>query len=307
MRLPHQDRRIIGDPAAKNLAASLESIRLALNLNAQDWCELLQLSNREYQRITDLRKQIPGSRLVTLAHSLDLSIESLLTGRIDYRALSAHLSGDTTFIPEKYLTAAFSKRRTLSNILRYVDTTLGGHVSLNVLRTLQVTPSALRATEEDINIQFATDVLTELKRRNLPASYFERLGMNSIVQTQNSTFGRALSECRTTLELYRTFCEEKISYHEKNGTYEVIKGPDQSLVVEFISNPEVNEILKMKYFGSQEICDFKTGVISKIPHYIGKAGAATQKTHCVHWGHQTCRWTVKNPTRKPLTNETMKN
>lgn len=288
----------------KRTYSNLEKLRLHLDKSHQDWADSLALSQTEYKKhYLNSCWNLPFKSLVNICDLYKIDSEAVSTSRFDAWAAAEHFHENYGHLPERYTIAKFSKRRTMLNILRHIEDAFGTHVSVRIMRYLQLTPQILHAIDANTNVLMAVDILETIKRTLPNDDYIFTLGRNSVVQTKNSPISTALASCRSVEEIYEKFLDQEVRYHEKNHFYRYELTRQSQIIVESKQSAEVGELLKNPLYGSDEVCTFKAGVISAIPQYIGGQNLPVKKLTCIHHGHATCRWLVnteQNPKLKLL-------
>lgn len=288
--------------SATQIFSTLEKTRLTLNFTHTQWADILELTTQEYawRYYTSKCEHLGAQSLVKASVALDLSLELLLNPTtIDYHALYEHFHGNTQYVPERYTSVPYSKRRAIKNLVEQINNRLGLYEGYNALRKLQVNVASLDKSDENINIQLAIDLMTQVSQHakktysEMGPAFFQNLGAGSVAQTIELPMAKELSRSRSVLELYEAYADQVRSM-ERNYTYRAIRIDSESLIAEAIQNEEIITAFKNKKYGSPELCTFKTGVIANITKYVGAAPLHTVKISCIHQGDKTCRWLVKH-------------
>jgi hypothetical protein len=269
----------------------------------------MRLSPQQYcERYLGSNLTIEIDSLVPIVDRFNLSLDSIIEGRVDFAAVSQHCLGNDIYIPERYTVGAYSRRRTMRYLLEYVETHLGIDERSRIMRQLQVPERALDLLDEKININFAVDLMKELAQRGAPTDFFRGMGSYSIRKTKNLPFAAELAASRTVMELYENYVEDKVKWLEKNSVYKYIAIDGESFIIEARNNEEVIDSLKDKKYGSRQACEYKIGVMTHIAEYAGFPAVRAEKLQCIHQGDECCRWiarfdkrlAVRRPSGRPI-------
>src|SRR5687767_14428412 len=129
---------------------NLEKIRACLEIPPKQWAAQFGFTERRYQTYATGRKYLPISTAEKVAQMFYFSLEQVIAGKIDFKALAAHYKGDLSYIPERYCKAAFSRKQTIYSILSYIEERWDWWGAALLLRCLQIQPIALSNEESPI-------------------------------------------------------------------------------------------------------------------------------------------------------------
>ncbi len=276
-----------------HLGDTLERLRLTLKMPEKDWLELVGLSPRAYSDVKAGRAQVSIAHLNAVAQDFDLSLESFMSGDIDFQAVAAKSSGEVGFIPERYRNAAFSFRRSSVNALNYIEEFFGWKVRAQALRRLQVDESVFANPEEKISVRFVSDLCEFLYSRNVTPNDFFSMGAYSVVTYQNSPISARLSRSRDVRELFENMIVECLPrFVERNYIYSLSRLGPTSCEIKAELNPELVDALNGQKAGNTHFCQNKLGHTAAIPAYLGLPFATVMETTCVHRGDDACRFEV---------------
>ncbi len=276
----------------RQLVVMFEKLRLALEYGPDQWREILELTKKEYEKVQGRRQDVPLHSLVTVAERLNLNLESFQSGRIDFPTVAAHHSGNLSYIPEKYLIAAKSRKRTIVNALNYVDTFIGWERRLFVMRDVQIHEPALVNLNENVNLNLARDVYGSLEKAGFGKDVFFSIGAYSVITNHGSALQKELSLLDTVLDIYEQTFEKHITFFEENCKYRIFEANSSVCVVDCYPNPDVSEALRVTKLGSKNICHGKRGIMASTPQYAGLGYAEVEETKCIHDGNPYCRFVI---------------
>jgi hypothetical protein len=246
------------------------------------------MTEKDYQSFRSGATELSLLGLSRVANYLDLNLENLMDGKIDYKAISARFQGDSFYIPESYSENGFSRRRTAVNLLDAAEEFLGWQARVSALKYLQTSETALRDLDATINLQFQVDLCNYLQRKYRCDDTFFAMGAYSVVTNHKTEFGKRMAAQKRVSTIYQFFIEEFLSNHwEKNYHYRLTKLTDTSCQIEAVPNPDAMTQAG-RYPGSALICQTKAGVSACVPGYLGLPFAHVREIKCVHRGDSSC-------------------
>lgn len=278
----------------------VESIRIALNLEKCQMADVLGLTINQFNRFLEGSQKLSVTALYRLIETTKLSYEGLESGKINYSVLSLHAKGCLNTIHPKYMTAPFSKRRVVTNILDFAEKIRGPLMRVRVNRYFQVSEHFWRDPDQTINIMLVQDILLYLKRFGFSNHDFYSMGSNVIITAQSSKLGRSLSQSRDPVEVYEHFFLEHIRELEQNCYYNIVQKSDRRLIVESRSNLSITEALQLKHLGNKEGCLVRSGTIAALTQFIGFQNSRVTEVKCVHRGDSVCRFDIDLGSLKPF-------
>ena len=126
----------------RKILINLETIRSHLNQDIDSWSDTIEVPGRKYKSMLKRGSSIPLNSLVTISKKLNLSLEAIYAGAIDYSALIEYYKGNHYYIPQKYNNANYSKKRTSFTIFNFMSKFIGVNVVEGMLRSFQIHPDA---------------------------------------------------------------------------------------------------------------------------------------------------------------------
>lgn len=295
--------------SAHSIYAVLEKARLQLDCTHSQWADVLELTLPDYARkyLVSRCGELPLFSLLSAVRRLDLSIESVLVkpNSLDFTALKEHVKGNQTYIPERYTSAAFSKKRSFVNSLNYIEKFRGYPTRNVVLRKLQIKEAALFDPDAPISINSMIDMYPHLRACGMQDAQIYHSGLYTMATSKNSPVGKALSKHKKTRDAYEHFFNELTVGIEKNCHYSLSKLEDDYMVVDSISRVDAAEAMKVKHIGSADGCLVRAGVMGGVPALIGNPFVTVVETKCVHRGDSICRFEARfdpNPEQGKVVN-----
>lgn len=257
------------------------------------WLEVLELSKRTYQEFLTGRRGLSEASIESLARHLELDPSDILSGNVNFQAVSARLGDGEKTLPEAYSVAAFGRRRTTITSFDFIEKKLGWRTRAEILRRFKINETVLTDFMAPINMQFMTDVADYLKKRHgVGERTFFEMGAHSAVGNRHTLIAEVLSAARSPAEAYEILFGGLIKFFEQNTRYSIASLDADGCTIDVVSYKYVAEALGVRHLGSREICSLKGGFLASIPLYIGRPLADVTETKCVHRGDELCRYEV---------------
>lgn len=276
------------------LWAVLRRIQMTLGLPDSDFAGVLELREREFERLGAHRAEPPLRSLEALSHRLNVSLDAILDGDIDYRVLRARFLGRPQELPEKYLIGAASRRRTVVNVLDFVEREFGWISRTRILRRFQVDEAALLAEDSLINARLSTEICAWLGSWWDAPDVFRRMGMNSLRLNRKGPFGVELAAARDVHELFEMCFPDLIARHiENNFNWRLRARNTDRIVVRGAPNPAAYQLTAGKLILRSQICQVRQGYIASLPLYLNLPAARVRKISCVYAGDSGCDYDVE--------------
>jgi hypothetical protein len=277
-------------PCFNPLASALERLRVTTRMKEADWCDLLEIHWRDFQRFKAGYAEISERSLENLSRHFDLDIEDVRKGKIDFSAVAMKLEGDRTSLPERYQKAAFGRRRSSITSVQYLEDKISWRLKSDVIQKFGIPESQLKDPFSKISVLFMMDLCNFLGRRGFQSKDFLAMGSYNFETSVDSLIGLHFSQLRSTAEIFESFFSDFISMFESNCTYKLSKLTSRSAKLEIWSNSDVAAELNIRHIGNAHLCSFKAGHASSLPRYLGLPNAEVREVACVHKGDPCCRF-----------------
>jgi hypothetical protein len=280
-----------------NIWITLDKISHTLGWKIDDVCDRLQLSEKQFLHQKSINLSPSLSAITHLTESIHISIDAVVTGKIDYKTLRAHFNGDLKAIPERYSIAKFSKIRTSTHILDFVEKHLGWDAKKSIYNHFQINEAIVENDEEMVNFLLPSDICRYVGEKfKAPEIYLEKIGAHSAVVNKNSIVGKIVSTYESPKELYENMFTEAVHrLYDKNQTYRILKLTDQYCIVEPSFREEVKDLLQLKTPGNRFACHSIAGSISSLTGYMDLPYSKVTKIDCVHKGGCSCKYKIDFP------------
>jgi len=274
-------------PTAKlpNTWDVIDRIGSTLQLLDHELSDMLQLSDREFEKFRSTKKNLPMTKVFSLAERLDLGFSSIATGKIDYQALSQHYFGNKEFLPERYATAALGRRRTTLCVLNYIEEMFGWQERLNVLRHFQLNETLFANIDANINFLFASDLCDYLFRYRLSESALSQIGIQTFQSINFSKARKELGDCNSVAELYEKMCLDFAPKHlEQNFIYKFSRTGPTRCLLSATPNPILEEAFKSKIIGNPATSFLRLGVVASFSTLFGLPPADVKHVSSIYQG-----------------------
>jgi len=291
----------MSDVQHPNIWITLDKIKHTLGWSDRELCDRLAMTEREFQR-ENIHAISPNINSIThLTESIGISIDAIVTGKIDYKVLKAHFNGNLKTIPERYSTAKFSKIRTSTHILDFVEQHLGWNAKKTIYNHFQINEAIFDNDEEMVNFLMPSDICRFIGEKfKAPEAYLEKIGAHSAVVNKNSIVGKIVSLYESPKELYENMFTEAVHrLYDRNQTYQILKLTDQYCIVQPNFREEVKDLLQMKNPGNRFACHSIAGSISSLTGYLDLPYSKVTKIDCIHKGGCSCKYKIDFPLMDP--------
>ncbi len=283
-----------------NLAKPLPSIweiidRIQHTLGLEDsfLAEILSWTPPQFTRNKLALKPLTIFQVEQLARAFQLSLENLITGTIDYRALAQHHAGNKTHLPEKYQTCALGKRRSNLVILNFIESFFGWRERAAVLRHFQMNEAMFANPDAPISIAFGADLLDYLVRYRLDRSIIPKIGTNSFLSTAPAAVKHELVAVKSAREIYERMCDHIVGkYFEKNYVYQIQKMDTSTCTVIAKPNKPLLDQLKTNGPLKPETEMVRIGIASAYPQLIQLPEANVKQTASIFQGDASIRYEI---------------
>ncbi len=272
---------------------TFERIAMTLNLKDSEFADMLLLTQHELLKFREHKKDLPFIKLFNLSERLNISFDSIITGKIDYQALAQHYFGNLTYLPEKYSNCKLGRRRSSVMILNFIETNFGWKERLSVLRRFQLNEAIFAKPDEPISFDFNSELLDYLVKYKIDKNFLPKIGIQSFLKTYPLAVKNELNGCTDVGEIYERFCDQIIEkYFEKNFQYKIEKMRHDSCIVIATPNQDLIETLKNNTPGSSITSLYRLGVASIYPGIIGLPQATARQTASIYDGAPYIRYEI---------------
>lgn len=271
----------------------IETIRIALDLSYADLAESLQLTESELLKLRADKREPTVKSVMAFCDALNIGFSTFMTGDIDIVALVKQFQGEPRYIPEKYTVKANSKKRTVINLLNFIEENFGWERKVRMLRYFQMNEAMFEDPDGDINLRLAVDLSDYLRKIVTTDSVFLEMGKNAVATYKNTEIGRALEKARRPIELFEMMFDglsEK--FVEKNFSWSIVKKGSSGIVIEGVPNDDIFSSLGENYLRSKSGSLIRQGFISSIPEYLGYSDAPISTLKCVSHGDDKTQYLV---------------
>jgi hypothetical protein len=273
---------------------TLECLRLATQLSSEEWASCLRISTNNYQQQLGQPEILINDRsLENLAEMIDLTPENIVSGNIDFKTVAKRHAGYSTYLPEKYSRFAYSKIRTSSYLLDYVEMVYGWKTRRSILRHFQLNESIFSDLDKQISVQFISDLCLHLTQKGLVLPEFYSIGKYSTISNRNSAVGSLFRELgRPRVAYEKCFTEFIGKYYDQNFVYTLMSLKGTTCVLEARPHQRVLDELHVSTIGNAATCASRGGTFASIMGYLGAADADVIESSCIHKGDAHCIYVI---------------
>lgn len=278
---------------AQRINSFLEKGQDALGLEINEFAErFLDCRPDQLAQWKSQPKKLPIRALSDLCQKLNLSLECVFEGRVDYDVLFNQYYGNLNVLPQRYTKFANSKARTIKIITDYCRSNIGDHFQRQVFRYFQISEKFIQNENNQINLNLVRDLLAYVKRYQGDENIYYNMGLSSVSAFAQSPAGPTLSVQKKISGLFQCMFEDLIHHIELNCDYRISKLGTEKIVLDVIPKRDIQDALATKRPGSWEICQYKKGIISSLPLHISWPRSEVEKTKCIHRGDARCTYEV---------------
>lgn len=272
---------------------TIDRISQTLSLEFDELGDLLLLTEKQIHQLK-LSKNDPSLTCIDhLSQRLNLSLEKIIKGDIDYQALAQHQYGNLIYLPEKYQNCALGRRRTNLVILNFIETHFGWRERASILRHFQMNEAMFVDPNAPISIDFGVDLLDYLVKYRLNKNLIPQIGKHSFLTTSPAPVKNELIDCKSVSEIYERMCSHIVEkYFEKNFTYQIQKMNSGSCVVLAKPNSILLDQLSRKQPFKPETEMMRVGIASAYPQILGLPSATVNQTSSMWEGAPFIRYEI---------------
>ena len=175
---------------------TLDRIQATLGLDAAEFADCFALTEREFTRLRQAGRSPKVTAAFECTRRLNIAFDALLSGNIDYVALSRQFHGDRLCLPERYAQGAQSRMRTAITFLDFVERRYDWRKRSAILRRLQVNEGVFADPDQLISVRFAADLCRSLYRFDKNREELIKMGQHSAVTYSQSPFAIEMRRSR---------------------------------------------------------------------------------------------------------------
>lgn len=271
----------------------VQRLKFSLQLTDSALSEILRLSQSEYNKVLDRRKNLDLLQMHRLCDHFNFTLKSVLDDQIDLQCLKQHYLKNYHYIPEKYTYCAFSKKRLIHTVSDYVGKFYHWSIQEDLLRYFQIQSIPSADADAPINVYLFENILAYLRNSGFSLTQIRNIGKYSIHTSKNTVFEKNLSKFDTPKSMFEYYFDEMIFFIEKNNRYLIISIDENSCEIESKEDPDLLEAFQVKHIAGINRCIYRQGALSAVTRYIGYADSIVTETTCSHRGDSTCRFHIQ--------------
>lgn len=262
----------------------------------EDWADLLGVGPGEESRMKRDGRGPPLQAVENLADELDLSVQGIISGSLDFNALERRFRGEHDRLPERYAVGALSRRRTSAHLLSWYETRHGWTALNRFFAQTGLTASHFADREKLINIRVLEDFCRFLLENGYTIPDLYRLGMYSVVDNAGGPVAQRFLACRNYSEIYELLVFELVQeFYDRNCDYRLVSTAPGESRLRFTPSEEIVSLLDDPRPGSFAACTAKAGTAASMPGYLGLPYARVEHVRCMYAGDAYCEYSISYP------------
>lgn len=275
---------------SKKITLLINKLIRMLDIKSEEICDILSISNNELLNIQHGKKELDAFQLLILAKHYNFPLEAFWSDTIDFNILRNRKYNDQNIVmPERYTIGAFSKKNNILPTLNYIERNYGWELKEDALEYLQIDKVFFQDIDAPVSLYLLTDLLDYLKRRGLKDQEIFNIGLESASTKENLILKQLLGKAKSPRELYEIYTHQVVHKVERNNLYRIVRLTNDYLIIDFLENPELLEILKTKHSGTPLRCINRQGLASVATKFLGVPPTQVTEIKCVHRGDPFCR------------------
>ncbi len=275
----------------------LNRSRIILNLEDKHLGELLQVKTRDVRHVLSGKRSVTIHNLLHALNHFHVSLEAILEDRVDYKVLEAQFkqngTGESGEFNEYYTKNGHNKKRSVINILNYIEKHGSIEDKFLILRDFQMKLSDFDNPDETINNRFIVELLDRLFKRGYSLKEIMAMGEFSYECNKDGELGQSLNRLRSPKELLAYMFEVSVKKYDTNYQYKINKLTDELCEVELHQNPDVLDAMKVDKLGSPLVSLMKSGVIKTLPSFLGMDDFDVKIGKSIHAGDEHCSYLIQ--------------
>lgn len=269
------------DIYAQKLAAFFLNLR---EVYGHELCTDLGLKRREFERLIHARP-FPCERLEDLLSQLNINLDSFSLSDPDPFLAANFLKGHgLNHLPERYLVAAYSKRRIGRIIFSILETYFGPHLTDSLRRAFQIGPEFFNMENDEKRVctELYANIYKWLKVRfGLEDQHLYWIGQRTAEHHEKGSLGK-MFQSMSRDQAYEFFLEEVAKYVEQSYRYELYYCSKDKVVIRKRFAPHMLEEFKSKSYGNPECDIYSLGFATTVGYFSTTCFPVAEKTACLY-------------------------
>ena len=274
------------------ISTTLSQLQEVLDLDDVSWCTLFGLGVPLWLAIRSGTTEIPAPQLILLCQKLEINLDLLLRGKLDYSLIALRWKGNRLALPDRYCIEEhkLSRARSTQTVLKHLNLVFGTAFSNRMLSRLQIHPHYFSMeSDEKVSSRINIDLLSELKQNGVKDSEIIKMGTLTLSVLKSSPVGDLLAEAPTPKTLYEFFFTGFSKLRVEALTEpKILHLTNQSVMVEVGIHPEAKEAFNSHIVGNRQSCLFRQGFLKSLLGMIRIKFASCEELTCMYAGDQAC-------------------
>lgn len=272
------------------LARTVENVREAIGVDHYTMSNILAMTLDDYQLARICKKDFPVDSLIGLCEEVDLSINLLFSGKIDFAALRKSYFSDKVVWPEQYADPShfLARSRGVQSVLKFMSRTYTPEFCKMILRRLQLKSFYFQDQEQFLSPQIGADLVFELSKEGATEGDFRSMGEASFELLKNSGLGKVLSGAKSPRALFGLAQDNGMSWFDRFFEYRIIQLREDGCIMTSTPQEMSFDLFHSKDLGNKQMCYFKQGVFRSIIGCVGYDFAELRESECFYEGASHC-------------------
>lgn len=266
------------------------TIQEALGLSDSEYLKILEITPKEFNKIKNSQSKFTTVAIGNLCDALELDIDRVFSGDIDYEAMCKHRHGENLTLPEKYSvpSQSLATARSILSKFSFLDRYYDPGYSRRLMRKFQIRPQIFNHPDLRVSPVIGIDIMKQLVRDGFDEHDLRLMGNHTIDVYRKTKLGRELSRFKTAKEIYRAMHEELMHYFDGLWDYQLTKLTDKGCTVAVTTKQRISDVFSDHTVGSREICLFRQGTYMTILSNIYPDVARLLESECMYSGGKRC-------------------
>lgn len=293
MHLSNRDLKNLNELDSR-LLNTLRHVRKVIQVGEAEFSEMLNMDVDSYRRMNSGLLPVSLVHLLSLEKAIDLNIDVLMSGQIDYKSLQLRYCKNEVVIPERYAdkTHQLAKVRAVKSMIQSVTQLRGEEYASRILGRLQLNGVQLNDPDQGVSPQIGIDLLRELERSGFRKEEISYLGAYTMEIARDTPAGRVLGCSKNASELYRMMFEEFAHTFDQVWSYQLMSLTSNECRIKISQNPRTLDVFRSTQLGNRNTCLYLQGVFSSLATHVEKFPAKLTETSCMYHGDLACVYDI---------------
>lgn len=272
------------------LRQTIFRIQDCLDVNRKTFLEMMCISSERYAQIAFQKSDITILELYSLAKALDLDLDLLYSGKLDFLEIARRFRGDLKAVPERYSdhSKMLGRARAAQLIFTHLTVYRGEAFARSYFKRLQLYPEAFSNPTDFVHPQIAMDLMKNFSKEGYSEDQIRGIGSMTLALTPEPLRKQFLLT-KTPKNLYSYLIEEYGPRSYDRMFHNCLDRITNDSCRVIISTTQLaQEVFGNHPIDNRESCLYRQGVFSSFVSIFGQNYAKIQEISCVHRGDEKC-------------------